>query len=386
MAKPKPPQKTAASPSGANSDLRPANTANAADAVRSTQPTLNDKTCRSATSPANNLPRAAAQSARPPRTAATTADHTALLDALATVPRSSLVALSGGCDSLSLLHACHRAGLAPIAAHYNHRWQPAEDDWAEHLSNWCRRRGIPFHSAASAAPRPGNETAARDERYRWLLELAQKLGSPALLTAHHADDQAETLLMRLLRGTGPAGLGGIPPRSERDGVLLLRPWLHIARRQIVSYAKAHRLRFIDDPFNHPARSLRGAIRARLLPLMRELAARDIIPQLARLARHCADDNALLEELAATALRECRDRSRPDRLHARRLATLAPALRRRVLAAWLVQDYPGHHISEELLDGILALATSTRPPARLNLPGGGRLCRRQARLLIELSGQ
>jgi len=307
--------------------------------------------------------------------------HRELLEALCGVPCGSIVAVSGGCDSLSLLHACHRAGLQPIAAHFNHRWHPREDGWVQHLRSWCRRRGIPFYCGVSEHPTPGKETAAREERYQWLLELATALRVPSVLMAHHADDQAETVLMRLLRGTGPAGLAGMAVRSERQGVVLLRPWLHLRRQQIADYAKAYRLGYIDDPFNHPRYGLRNKIRSRVLPLLHRLAGHDITPALSRLARHCAEDCAYLEELARSALGECRDRSVPQRLHTRQLARLPAAISRRVVAAWLAEEYPGHHISEELLDGILAIATSTGLPSRLNLPGGAVVCRRAARLIV-----
>jgi len=185
------------------------------------------------------------------------------------------IAFSGGLDSSVLLYEAARllGGDAVIALHVNHRLQPQADDWVAHCAQQAEQLGVSFKAlSAQSAPAPGQsiEAWARDERYRLLLDAALKCSAVALLTAHHADDQLETFLMALARGSGLDGLSGIAADDRRQGVRLLRPLLSIDRSHLLSHAQALGLQWIEDPSNADESLLRNAVRAQLMPVLRKV--------------------------------------------------------------------------------------------------------------------
>ncbi len=309
------------------------------------------------------------------------AQNRSLRDALSIVPARPLIAVSGGRDSMCLLHACFTAGLQPHAAHYNHRWSKTEDQWALFIEKWCKQHDIPFHLAKSPKRGPTNENTAREQRYKFLLHTCALVRSSCLLTAHHADDQAETLLMRLLRGTGPAGLGGIPARHQRQGVLILRPWLQYTREEITTYAKVNKIEFIEDPFNQDSSSLRVRVRSHLLPLMESLAMPGLINRLSRLSTLLRDDEEFLNTLASEELTNTRDFSHPNRIHIPSLLKLPRPIQRRIVTLWVKSECDVNLSSEET-DKILELASSQTKPTAQNLPCSHVVRRKSARLFIK----
>lgn len=215
------------------------------------------------------------------------------------------IGYSGGLDSHVLLHLCAelRAETGPVfaALHVNHRLHPDADLWQAHCRRICDRLVMPFEAAVvDARPAAGEspEEAARRARYRAFTEVLQ--ANEALLLAQHQDDQAETVLLQLLRGAGPAGLAGMPASAPLGAGRLLRPFLDVPHRTLQDHARAQGLNWIDDPSNADLRYDRNFLRHRVMPLLRQrwpACART----LARSARHCGETVALLEAEMNAAL-------------------------------------------------------------------------------------
>lgn len=186
-----------------------------------------------------------------------------------------LCAVSGGLDSMCLLDfLLGQTGFAVAAAHFNHRLRGEEAERDQRfVEDWCRERGVPCFTGAgdvrALAEREGltPEEAARTLRYAFLEETAAREGYDAVLTAHHAGDNAETVLLNLVRGTGIAGLAGIPRERGR----LVRPFLEVTRAELAAYAAAHNIPHVEDGTNaDPEAASRNFLRLRVLPLLREL--------------------------------------------------------------------------------------------------------------------
>ena len=193
-----------------------------------------------------------------------------------------LVACSGGADSVALLHLLRdMPGVAPVCAHYNHMLRGAESERdADFVARLCGGWGIPLvigrgDVAACAAKRgKGVEEAAREMRYAFLRRAALERGCIRIATAHNADDNAETVLFRLLRGAGARGLSGIPP--VRGG--LIRPLLNVSRAEIEDYLARHGLPHVEDSSNTDLRYARNGLRCTVLPALEQIhpgAARHI---------------------------------------------------------------------------------------------------------------
>jgi tRNA(Ile)-lysidine synthase len=212
-----------------------------------------------------------------------------------------LVAFSGGLDSSVLLHAAARAhgggNLALVrAVHVNHGMNTDAARWAAHCAAVATDLGVPFRSVPVEV-RPagrGLEDAAREARYRVL--RAQLAPGEWLAVAHHADDQLETVLLRLLRGSGPAGLAGMAVASPFGPGRLVRPFLHVDRAMLRDYARAHGIRGLDDPMNADPAFDRAWLRTAVLPPLRVRW-----PQAARAAGRAsnlaAEAGAILDEVA-----------------------------------------------------------------------------------------
>lgn len=217
---------------------------------------------------------------------------------IADQPARWVVALSGGCDSVVLLHLLRRysglPGLSLAAAHLDHAIRPDSADDAHWVAGLCAAWEIPLLShRLEVAPR--SEDAARQARYEFLRGAARSVDASWIVTAHHADDQAETVLFRALRGTGLDGLGGIRAVTANG---LLRPLLPFWRREIEEYARERGLRWRTDPSNFSLAPARNRIRHELLPLAEAAvspAARRNLVRLAALAREA-------EEVLETATR------------------------------------------------------------------------------------
>lgn len=210
------------------------------------------------------------------------------------------VAFSGGLDSTVLLHLLVKLSQvhplpALTALHIHHGLQEAADAWPAHCQRVCEKLGVPLQVVAvKVASGPSVERAAREARYA---AFAATLASgELLLTAQHRDDQAETLLFRLLRGAGVRGLAGMPVHRPLGPGLLLRPLLDVSRVELETYAQEHGLHWIEDPSNTDSHYSRNYLRRQVIPLM---TARwpQVLATLARSAAHLCEAHMLLGELA-----------------------------------------------------------------------------------------
>ncbi len=246
------------------------------------------------------------------------------------------VAYSGGADSTALLRAAVQLWPGQVRAlHVHHGLQAAADDFQRTCVAVCQALGVPLSVlAVQAHPQPGQspEDAARRARYRALAEGAQAAGCAQVLLGQHADDQAETVLLALGRGAGLPGLAAMPERFERHGAVFLRPLLAVPGAGLRAWLEAAGHSFIDDPSNADERFARNKLRARLMPALAE-ALPHYRQTLARSARHAAQAQALLDEVAAEDLRQA---GNPPRISA--LQQLSVARQANVLRHWLASAH------------------------------------------------
>ncbi|MCL0041226.1 tRNA lysidine(34) synthetase TilS [Dehalococcoidia bacterium] len=297
-----------------------------------------------------------------------------------------VVGVSGGADSVCLLHVLYqlrdKLGLDLHVAHLNHQLRGAEADAdAEYVSSLARRLGIAATietrdvKAYQSATRSSLEEAAREVRYAFFAEVAQATGAGAVAVGHTADDQAETLLMHLIRGTGLLGLRGMQPRSrwrlpdEETQLTVIRPLLEISREDTEAYCAACELSPRLDSSNISSKYLRNRIRAELMPVLLEYTP-GIRESLGRAARTVAADIAHLDEEVAR-LWDSVAVERPDAvaLDNQAFSVLPPALKRHLLRSALgrllgdLRDIELVHIED-------LLKVMERPAGkRLSLPGG-----------------
>ncbi|PDT90256.1 tRNA lysidine(34) synthetase TilS [Bradyrhizobium sp. Y36] len=227
-----------------------------------------------------------------------------------------VLAVSGGPDSVALMWLMARwqrsLARAPrlTVVTIDHGLRPEAAREAREVKRLATELGLPHRTLRwrGAKPKTGLPAAARNARYRLLAEAARAVGASHVLTAHTRDDQAETLLMRLVRGSGLAGLSAMAPLSARDGIMLARPLLDVAKAQLVATLRRAKIGFADDPTNRDTAFTRPRLRA-LLPLL--AAEGGDARNLARLATRLARANAAVEVLADGAERFLRLRDRGD---------------------------------------------------------------------------
>lgn len=251
-----------------------------------------------------------------------------------------VIAFSGGCDSVVLLHAAanmiKRDKL--LAVHINHGLQNQAESWNQFCKNFAQQLSIPYKALyAELDGRSSNlEAQARQARYHL---LASQLGNTDyLLTAHHQDDQAETLLLQLMRGSGLEGLSAMSEQSVVNGIGLLRPLLNISKQQLLAYAHEHQLEWIDDPTNLDTSFNRNYIRHEIMPL---LASRwpAVVNNIARSASNCREAAELVGLQAKSDLSGCLG-SHPHMLSIKKLSLLSTARRHHVVRLWIADnDFP-----------------------------------------------
>jgi len=259
--------------------------------------------------------------------------------------------------------------VSVLALHVHHGLSLNADAWLDQASSLCARwarRGLPIELVASRLDgRPGRgqsvEAWARRGRYRALREMALARGVDLVLLAHHRRDQAESFLLQALRGGGVAALSAMPAVIRRDGVTWARPWLAQPREAIESYARRHRLRWIDDESNDDDRFARNRLRRRVWPTLVGAFA-DAEGSLADAAERVQDAAAVVDEVAALDLAAIADERGLDLAAWRALSV---ARRRQALLRWLrsaLTEAPPSTLVERLMDEAIATGPERRWPA------------------------
>jgi len=244
-----------------------------------------------------------------------------------------LLAFSGGLDSSLLLQLLVEAGLGPRlrVVHINHQLQPDSANWAAHCEQRVAGLALPFRVVTVTVDTDkGIEAGARQARYQALFADARHDGA-TVITAHHRDDQAETLLLRLLRGAGVQGLAAMGALDHRQGTTLWRPLLDLPRSALERSARERGLQWQEDPSNQDQRLRRNYLRHSILPALRQ-RWRGADEILARTARHMSDASELLDERAREDADACGVNGQQFPLAG--LAALRPARQRNLLRWWL----------------------------------------------------
>lgn len=212
--------------------------------------------------------------------------------------RPLVLGFSGGMDSTVLLHALVMQGFSPKLVHVHHGLQSVADEWVVHAQQQASYYGVNLHVervSLAQVSRRGMEDRARSVRYDALWQQVPENG--VLLTAHHQRDQAETLILRLLRGAGVKGMGAMSAFQYRDdGRCLCRPLLSVSYEAMLAYAQGHQLTWVEDPTNQQAIALRNQVRHQILPLLSQFQPA-IEQKLAQTAFHCQEADQLLSEMA-----------------------------------------------------------------------------------------
>lgn len=287
---------------------------------------------------------------------------------LSDLPREVLVGVSGGADSVALLRMLVDEGIAVTAVHVNHglRGEASDGDEA-FVRELCERLHAPLLTYRAVPPENPGEDWARQARYGFFRQAAEETGICAIALAHHRDDQAETLLMHLLRGCGLRGLTGMAADAvQEDGLRILRPLLTCSRQELREYLMDKRQPWREDASNADPRYLRNALRGDVLPRLEALIP-GAAARLASMAAFLAEDEAVLHALAESFLME----HPGDALPVEALRLQPVGLQRRILRAWWAREAStkereARSLSARQTEELLALLEA-RVSARCNLP-------------------
>lgn len=303
---------------------------------------------------------------------------------------TTLAAVSGGPDSVALLRALVRLQPADargriVVAHYNHRWRGDESDgdeaFVKQLAASLGLEVLVGHSSSRSLAR--SEESARNERYLFLLAAAQHVGARYVALGHTADDQAETILFRLLRGTGLSGLTGMPlTRQLSEAVTLVRPLLTVRRDQVRDYLQRLGQAFRVDTSNSDIRFARNRLRHEMLPELQKLAQGDVVEQLVQLS-HQAEEVLEPLRLQAQQLLDTVAEFRAEgvALHLDRVpAPPRTVVREMFVELWRRQHWPRGQMTYERWEE-LAVAFCERTSPSGMYPGGIRVIQSANQLQI-----
>jgi tRNA(Ile)-lysidine synthase len=311
-----------------------------------------------------------------------------------------LVAVSGGPDSVALLHVLYdlreEMELRLEVAHLQHgiRGAEAQED-ARFVEELAGKLGLPFHlkevdllRIKSTAAKGNLEALARMERYRFFAAVARERKLGKIATAHTQDDQAETVLMWLLRGSGLKGLGGMPATHQLDGtniesasgLVVIRPLLGVSRAEIEEYLNEKDLTFRLDRSNQDLSFLRNWIRLKLIPQLKEKMDRNLPARLAQQAELIREEDDLLNALAHTAINEIRT---AEGMNRESLLKHSKAMQRRLLRLW-IESTRGHlrGLDFQHVEALLDLIADGPPQGRLSIPGGWQLVKEYETLRLD----
>jgi tRNA(Ile)-lysidine synthase len=296
-----------------------------------------------------------------------------------------LIAVSGGRDSVALLHVLRSAGYENLTiCHLNHqlrgRSSTADARFVQKLAKKMKVViGSVSISALAKKKKLSLEAAGREARYAFFAKVAKRTGCETIFLAHHADDLVETFLINLFRGSGPAGLTSLREISTRaiegENLVLVRPFLHSWRSEIDQYVKEHRLRFREDASNRENIALRNRVRHRIIPYLEKTAGRNIRENIWRTAMITAEEETFFETLLPEKL------SHLTELAVEPLRKMSVAMQRRMLHQWLRAGNVGN-IGFDLIERVRGLLDLAAGVARTNLPGDRHVRRRDKKIFIE----
>ncbi|MFH0953985.1 MAG: tRNA lysidine(34) synthetase TilS [Verrucomicrobiota bacterium] len=305
-----------------------------------------------------------------------------------------LVAVSGGADSVALAYALHylkkryRLSLTLVHLHHGIRGRAADED-ARFVNELAWRLGLPCVQARVDVPRRARqaklslEMAARELRYDFFVRAAHAAGAGCVATAHTADDQAETILLKLARGAGPQGLSGIPHVTERHGLRIVRPLLDVTHPEVVRFLRRYGLKWREDESNLDPGFLRNRARHEILPLLESRLNPQVRRALLRTSELIREENEWLDTLARGLLGKCLERKRPAVLRVDPLKRLRLAARRRVIRLWLIsREVDPECVDFDAVEGIERLLREPRGTRSVSLGGGRSVVRRYRALSLE----
>ncbi|MEX1119179.1 MAG: tRNA lysidine(34) synthetase TilS [Terrimicrobiaceae bacterium] len=297
--------------------------------------------------------------------------------------RPYLIGVSGGRDSMALLHALHDLGFSKLViCHFDHGLRPASRE-LKIVEKSAAALGYPLELGEAdtrlhaKTRRLSVETAARDLRFRFFAACADARRCHTLFLAHHADDQVETVLHHVFRGTGLAGLSGMAPVStfqvggpSGTSLTLLRPLLDVSGAGIAAYVAERKIAFCDDPTNSDPAHTRNRLRHSVLPVIIETMGPSSRSAILRLSKIARDEESFLASQVPAA---------PAHLDTKALQRLHPALRRRQILNWLRE----HHIEEPGFAEVEAIASLLdHHVSKVNLPKARHARRRAGKIFIE----
>ncbi len=294
---------------------------------------------------------------------------------LANMPSNTpvLLALSGGADSTALLHIlcedAKKAGFPVFAAHFHHgiRGEEADRD-ALFCQSLAQKLGVPFFLGKADVPtlakQNGNsiEAEAREQRYAFFKEIMQKHSIPILITAHHAEDQIESILLHILRGSGITGLCGMSEcRSLSEGLYLVRPILRAEKQSVLDYCKENGIDFVTDSTNSDTEYQRNHLRANVTPKLREVQPK-LEDAFYKLSQSANEANDLINSLALSFINE-----NAKKIEIGKFNPLHKAVKARVLSI-IFEDASGATLERVHVESLIKLCENAVPHSSISLPG------------------
>ncbi len=304
-----------------------------------------------------------------------------------------LCCVSGGVDSMVLLHLLHGlsrrqgAEFALHACHFDHAIRPESTADARFVHDQCQALGVPLHAIRVDVPwyaehhHLGLEETGRKLRYAFFYKLSDELEGAVIATAHHADDNAETLLLHLVRGTGLTGLGGIPPRRDN----LVRPLLRCPRGLIEAYAKEQGISFVEDASNADTAYTRNFLRHQVMPLLKKLNP-NLTDTLTATSESLREDGAFLTARAEVLARDAALAAGSVILPIANVTTAPTAIASRVLQAAAEKLEPKLVLTASQRKTLLELCRGNDPGAHCDLPMGISAQRVYDRLVFSRPGE
>ncbi len=305
-------------------------------------------------------------------------DSVALLRTLVAIGQSMEEQPGNSVEAVSSVESAHASRL--VVAHFNHqlRGKDSERD-QEFVQRLAEEMQLECHVGSATVSNEGNvsssssENMLRDQRYNFLVDIARKTHCRYIATAHHAGDQAETVLFRIVRGTGVSGLAGIPPtRLVDDSLTIVRPMLYVDPAQIDAAMRQWNQPFRTDVSNASSAYSRNFLRNEVLPMLRQRFGEQVDSNINRLARQAGENQSFISSVVAELLPQAIERQSPNRtvLNCDHLVGAAPVVLRELFAEiFRNQNWPMEAIGFRELDRLAEIATSGSDVAKFQLPGG-----------------